>query len=100
MHVVITDDAIRDLGQIWDFLAKSSIEAADRVAEELVARAIRIGLAPFAAPVMIGRERTQTRRVNLRSWAILYEIIEDHVEILSFVQGRTNPRRLARRRQT
>jgi plasmid stabilization system protein ParE len=94
VHVFISDDARADLGEIWDFLAQSSIEAADRVTEELIGRALAIGHAPYAAPVMAGRERHRTRRVNVRSWGILYEISAEGVEVLNFVQGRNNPSRL------
>lgn len=99
MHVFINDAARLDLSEIWAFVAKRSPEAADRLVEELIVRAVEIGESPFIHRVVIGRDVDAARRVNHRSWAIFYEITEGRVEILSFVQGKTNPRRLNPRRR-
>lgn len=91
MHVIISARARDDLGAIWDFLALRSTTAADRVTEELINRALEIGDAPFATPITSGHGDREARRVNVRSWAIFYEVRDDHIGILRFVQGRGNP---------
>ena len=91
MHVVISARARDDLGAIWDFLALRSVAAADRVTAELIDRALEIGEAPLAAPIAYGLGAGETRRVNVRSWAIFYEVHEGYVHILRFVQGRGDP---------
>ncbi len=93
MHVFITDDAQGDLLNDWRFVAESSVESADRLVEELIERALKCGDYPLSAPVL---GRTNLRRINFRSWAILYEIVGNQVEILRFIQGRGNPRRFDR----
>jgi plasmid stabilization system protein ParE len=99
MQVFITDEANEDLDDIWMFVAQGSVESADRLLDSFLAKARSIGAQPLAAPVVSGRERHGTRRVNFRSWAIFYEIIREHVEVLSFAQGKNNPNRLPRRRR-
>lgn len=91
MHVVISARARDDLGAIWDFIALRSVSAADRVTGELIDRALEIGEAPIAAPIASGVGAGKTRRVNVRSWAIFYEVNEGHIQILRFVQGRGDP---------
>ncbi|MEO8541495.1 MAG: type II toxin-antitoxin system RelE/ParE family toxin [bacterium] len=91
MHVIISLRARQDLGAIWDFLALRSVSVADRVTNELIDRALEIARNPYAFPVIPGGDESATRRVNVRSWAIFYEIQADHIDVIRIVQGRSDP---------
>lgn len=88
MHVIISDEALEDLDAIWDFVAKSSIPAADRLLSELIDRCYRLEERPSRFSIVPGFERDAVRRCNVRSWAIFFAVRETHVEVLHILQGR------------
>lgn len=60
---VLTEEAERDLNEIWDYIADQSIEQADAVAAE-----IRDALDLLASAPGIGRRRADVRDARYRFW--------------------------------
>jgi plasmid stabilization system protein ParE len=75
MRVHLTASFRKDLDAIWDFLARSSVEAADRVTAELIDRALEIASMPEGAAFVPQLRHLETRRVLVRRWAILYGVM-------------------------
>lgn len=93
MRVVRTSLAEEDLVGIWINIAKESKAAADRVVDDLDRKTSVIGRHPE-----IGRERPDIaaglRYFPSGNYLILYRVLEDHVEIVRYVHGRRDLKRL------
>lgn len=85
--VVVAPLAARDLGEIWDFIARDSIDTADRVADEIEAEFRKLADMPRQ-----GHERPDVDKPRLRFWGIYsyviaYEFDEFELRIVRIVSG-------------
>ena len=87
MHVIISEEALDDLGEIWDFVGGSSVAAANELVEELVERALRLDENPHLYAIVWWLEEHGVRRMNVRSWAIFYRILPSHIDVARIVHG-------------
>ena len=87
MHVIVSDEALEDLSEIWNFVAQSSPASADRLLAALVRRCYTLADNPFRFSVVPSMERDQVRRCNLRTWAIFFVSSDTHVDVLHIVHG-------------
>jgi antitoxin ParD1/3/4 len=92
---VLHPDAVKDLEEIWEYIAADSLDAADRVREEIY-EAIQ-SLAPFphighTRPDLTGRP---LRFQSVRDYVIAYAPEEKPLAILAVLHGRRNPRVIA-----
>ena len=92
---VFHPSAIADLGEIWEYLASESLDAADRVREEIY-EAIQ-SLVPFpyvghARPDLTSRP---LRFHVVREYVIAYAPDEKPLVVVSILHGRRNPRVIA-----
>ncbi len=94
MRVEFSDEAKHDLDEIAAFIARDSIEAADRWVDRLVDRALAIARAPRSGRVVPEFGDPLTRQVLVRSYRIIYRIEPKRVLVLTIVEGH---RRLRRR---
>jgi len=85
VHVVLTDAAITDLDEIWDFVSESSPESADKLLHELIDFGLSLGQFPSRYAVVPGDMRADVRRANFRSWALFFRVFSTHVEVLRIV---------------
>jgi plasmid stabilization system protein ParE len=92
---VLHPDALKDLTEIWEFIAADNLDAADRVLEEIY-EAIR-ALVPFP---QIGHHRPDLtsrplRFHPVRDFLITYAPDEKLLVVLAILHGRRNPRVMA-----
>ena len=92
---VLHPDARTDLEEIWEHIAADSLDAADRVREEIY-DAIR-SLVPFPH---IGHSRPDLtsrplRFQSVRDYVIAYAPDEKPLAIIAVLHGRRNPRVIA-----
>ena len=88
-----TSRALADLDEIWTFVAQESEYAADLLMEEFSAALERVLLFPHSTPVLRRLAPRTVRRVNVRSWAVLYRLEGDAVLVLRVVHGGRDMRR-------
>jgi plasmid stabilization system protein ParE len=90
--VIFSAQSNRDLAAIVAFVAANSPEAAARLGNSLVDRALMLGAHPhLGAPV---RDRQGVRRLAHRPWIVIYYRVDPErqtVEIARFWDARQNP---------
>lgn len=99
---VVHPEAAQDLNEIWEYIARDSPDAADRVLNN-----IHDAIQSLATMPQIGHARRDLTSSPLRFWRvydylIVYAPDEQPMGILAVVHGRRNPRIIAevlRRRQ-
>jgi len=92
---VLHPQAYTDLEEIWEYIAADSLDAADRVREEIY-EAIQ-SLVPFP---YIGHSRPDLtarplRFQSVRDYVIAYAPDEKPLAVIAVLHGRRNPRVLA-----
>ena len=92
---VLHPGAHADIDELWEFIAQDSLDAADRVREEIY-QAIQ-SLIPFPH---IGHHRTDltsrpVRFKRVRQYLIAYAPDENLMLILAIIHGSRNPRVMA-----
>jgi len=88
-------DAFKDLDEIWEFIAADSLDAADRLIEEMYQATQRLVSFP-----QLGHSRTDfTSRpllfYSVSSFLIVYAPNEKPLLIVAVLHGRRNPRVIA-----
>jgi toxin ParE1/3/4 len=91
-RVRVTQDAERDLDEIWVYIARDNIDAANRFIDELTSSFLLLGSSP-----RMGRSREELKP-NLRShpvgnYVIYYRETEGGVSIVHVVHGARDPTR-------
>jgi plasmid stabilization system protein ParE len=94
---VLTEEAERDLNEIWDYIANESIEQADAVAAE-----IREALTLLASAPGIGHRRADVRDGRYRFWRanrfiVAYFPDTQPLQIIRIVGGHRDFRKLFRK---
>lgn len=87
MKVVLTAEALYDLEQIGDYIAKDSPVRARTFVAELAAAARKIGEIPNGFPLVPRYESHGVRRRVHGAYLIFYRIEDDHVSILHVLHG-------------
>lgn len=92
---VLHPDAVKDLDEIWEYIAADNLEAADRVREEIY-DAIQ-SLVPFP---YVGHSRPDLTARSLRfqttsDYVIAYAPDEKPLAVIAVLHGRRNPRVIA-----
>ena len=88
-------EALQDLDEVWSFIARDSIDAADRMIAEILATVERLSVLPhqgFQRPELTSQP---LRFVLVRDLLLVYAPDEEPVWILAILHGRRNPRVLA-----
>ena len=82
-----TDRAKRDLLDIGAYIARDNPTAARRWVERLRGRARDAAEAPGTGRVVPELGRSDVREVFLRTYRIVYQVIEDAIHILTVFEG-------------
>ena len=92
---VLHPEAYTDLNDIWDYIAADSLDAADRVIEEIYS-AIK-SLVSFPRRGYRRSELTSrpVRFLPVREYVIAYAAEEKPIVVLAVLHGRRNPRLIA-----
>jgi toxin ParE1/3/4 len=87
-------EAERDLCEIGDFIAHDDPVAAARWIERLQERVRRAGHAPWSGRRVAETQREDVREVLLGNHRIIYRIAEDHLLVLTAIEGHRRLQRL------
>ena len=92
---VFHPDALKDLEEVWEYIAADSLDAADRMREE-IHDAIQ-SLVPFP---YVGHQRPDLtsrpiRFQTVRDYVIAYAADEKPLAVIAILHGRRNPRVIA-----
>ena len=92
---VLHPEAVADLDEIWEFIAADSVEAADRVVEEM--RGVMRSLAAYPRIGHIRADLTSRplRFHPVRDFLIAYAPDEMPLVVIAVLHGGRNPRVLA-----
>ncbi|HEV2399923.1 MAG TPA: type II toxin-antitoxin system RelE/ParE family toxin [Candidatus Sulfotelmatobacter sp.] len=91
---VLHPDAVKDLEEIWEYIAADNPDAADRIREEIYAIQ---SLVPFPY-VGHGRPDLTNRSLRfqiVRNYVIAYAADEKPLAVIAVLHGRRNPRVIA-----
>jgi plasmid stabilization system protein ParE len=94
--VLISEAALRDIEDIWAFVSIESPESATALMRLLLERAFSLKEFPNSGSSIPGHPGT--RRVMVRTWAIFYEVVPSHVEVVRMVHGNLDVAALRLRR--
>ena len=79
--------ALRDLDAIFDYIAEDNPPAALRWVRRLQTKAEAAVSAPLAGRLVPEVDRSDVREVVLRSYRIVYRVMEDHLFVLTVFEG-------------
>jgi|SoiMethySBSTD1v2_1073268.scaffolds.fasta_scaffold00261_25 toxin ParE1/3/4 len=94
MKVVLSRAAHADIAAIGDFIANDNPPRAATFVDELKQHCLKIGLAPYAHPVVRQRGKRSIRRAVHGSYLILYETAQGAVRIVRVIHGARDWERL------
>jgi toxin ParE1/3/4 len=97
LRVELSPQALLDLEDIADYIARDNPSAALRWVDRLVARAQRLGAVPRSGRVVPEIGDSDVREVLLRSYRIIYRIEARRVLVLTVIEGHRRLRRDLRR---
>lgn len=85
----LTDQAEADLQQIWEFIADDNVDSADRLIEQIHAKAQMLAESPG-----VGRRREDLlpflRSYPLGNYVIFYRIVDDGIDVIRILHGARN----------
>ena len=81
------DRAVADLEAIGDYIARDDPVAADRWVLKLIAAAERMATVPRAGRRVPEFERDDLRETFLRSYRIVYRVLEQGIQVLTVFEG-------------
>jgi toxin ParE1/3/4 len=82
-----TQQAEKDLIEIWSYIANENTDAADRLMHEFERRSRSLAVLPYRGRLRPDI-RTGVRNLVVGNYLILYRVSEDEVEIVRYVHGR------------
>ena len=94
-RIVRSDQSAADLLQLWGYVARDDVSAADRLMDRIDAVLHRLAAAP-----KLGRERPELvasmRSYTVGKYLIFYQPLADGIELVRVLHGARNLRRLFR----
>jgi antitoxin ParD1/3/4 len=94
----VLPQAIRDLASIWDFIAKDSTDAAQRVQTEFYEIFASLARMPEQGYQRRDLTKRPVRFFPLYSYLIVYEVHGDPIRIMAVIHGSRNVKRLLKER--
>ncbi|MBI3923849.1 MAG: type II toxin-antitoxin system RelE/ParE family toxin [Armatimonadetes bacterium] len=86
MKLIISDQAVSDLTDIWAYIARDTIAAADRFVDRLYQQCQRLAEAPKT-----GRQRDELlpglRSFPVGRYLLFYRVEEERVEVVRVLSG-------------
>ncbi|MFP5236491.1 MAG: type II toxin-antitoxin system RelE/ParE family toxin [Acidobacteriota bacterium] len=84
---VLSNEALRELDGIWEYIARDDIEAANRWIAKLLDACEMLAQNPG-----VGHVRKEVADRSIQFWAvgkylIVYRLFDEHIEIVAFTQG-------------
>jgi toxin ParE1/3/4 len=88
-----TARAEEDLIQIWAYIARDNLKAADRLLDRLERKSVALARTPY-----LGMARNDiaegVRHFPVGNYLILYRVLDDGVEVVRYVHGKRHLRDL------
>jgi addiction module RelE/StbE family toxin len=85
--VIWSRRAIVDLEQIGDYIARDSVQYANRVAERMIAAIERVAAFPQMGRVVPESNDPELREVIVYSYRLIYHARTDLVEVVTIIHG-------------
>lgn len=85
--LIWSPDAISDLHEIADFIARDKPKAARRWVQTLTVVAEQAGELPFAGRRVPEFEREDMREMIKRGYRVMYRVSDELVEIVAVIEG-------------
>jgi plasmid stabilization system protein ParE len=92
---VLHPAAFADLEEIWEFIATDSLDAADRVLEEIFEAIHSLVSFPQVGHIRADLSSRPLRFHPVRDFLIAYAFDEKPIVVLAILHGRRNPRVMA-----
>ena len=92
---VLHPDASADLDDVWEFIAADSLDAADRVLEEIYEAIHSLVRFPSSGHIRPDLSSRPLRFHAVRDFLIAYAFEEHPLVVLAIIHGRRNPRIIA-----
>jgi len=92
---VLHPDAYTDLEEIWEYIAADSLDAADRVREEIYDAIQSLVAFPYVGHIRPDLTARPLRFQLVRDYVIAYAPGEKPLAVVALLHGRRNPRVIA-----
>ena len=92
---VFHPDAVKDLEEIWEYIAADSLDAADRVREEIYDAIQSLAPFPYVRNPRPDLTSRPLRFQTVREYVIAYAAEEKPLAVIAILHGRRNPRVVA-----
>lgn len=92
---VLHPDAVKDLEEIWEYIAGDSLDASDRVREEIYDAIKSVVPFPFVGHSRPDLTARPLRFLTVRDYVIAYAPEEKPLAVIAVLHGRRNPRVIA-----
>lgn len=89
----LTSVADQDIADIWQFIARDSIEAADRTIDRFTATFGSLAQNPYLGQAY-EHPRLELRRSSVDKYAIFYRVLDDAIVVVRVLHGARNIDRL------
>lgn len=87
MIVTFNDEALRDLEDIANFIARDNPRRAATFVDELIDKCLEIGALPQGFQVVERYAHRSIRKRGYRRYLIFYRVIDSRVEIIHILHG-------------
>jgi toxin ParE1/3/4 len=87
--------AVRELDDIWEYIAADTIPSAERVIDELESACVRLSKAPRAGHLRPDIAGNRLRFWRVRDYLIAYAPETTPVLVLGFIHGARDPKKTA-----
>jgi plasmid stabilization system protein ParE len=88
-------EALRDLDEIWEYIALDNLDAADRVIAEILAAVRELASFPALGHRRLDLTTRPLRFLVVREYLIAYAPAEKPLWVVAVLHGRRNPRVMA-----
>ena len=94
-HAVLHPDTVRDLEEIWEYIAADSFDAADRVREEIYDAVKSLVPFPFVDHSRPDLTARPLRFLTVRDYVIAYAPEEKPLWVIAVLHGHRSPQAMA-----
>lgn len=89
----VSSVAEQDIADVWQFVARDSLEAADRIVDRLTATFSLLAQNAYLGQVY-EHPRHELRRFSVEKYAIFYRVLDDAIVVVRVLHGARNIERL------
>lgn len=94
----LTEEALRDLHEIWDYISHDSLDAADRILEEFYQAFTSLAAMPGKGHTRKDLTKQAVLFWLVRSYLVIYKRDSDPLQIIAVLHGKRNVKKLLKGR--